>query len=266
MLYGFGASALSLISALIVSVISLIGVIALSVNRDFLARSIQLLVGLAAGTLIGDSFIHLIPEAYELIGDEALFGISVTAGLLVFFILEKFLRWHHAHHSTEEEHTGHEQYETGAHTPNAHIAPLVIVADGFHNFLDGAIIAASFLVSPAIGIATTIAITLHEIPQEIADFALLLHTGYSRTKALLFNFLSGLTALIGAGTVLVLGSVLEHAIPILVASTAGAFIYIAVADIVPELHKTKSVRRSFMQFAALIVGILLMLLLTLVEA
>jgi zinc and cadmium transporter len=142
---------------------------------------------------------------------------------------------------------------------------MVLVADGVHNMVDGAVIAASFLVSPELGIATTIAVFLHEIPQEIADYALLVHSGLSRARALFFNFLSGLTALIGAGIVLALQSSLGTLEGYLIAFTAGAFIYLAAADLVPELHKTTAARRSIVQLFAVILGIGLMLAMTLLE-
>ncbi|MEN9390162.1 MAG: hypothetical protein RLZZ283_262 [Candidatus Parcubacteria bacterium] len=251
-------------AVVIVSLVSLIGVFALSLGT-MLSRLMPALVGLAAGALLGDAIIHLIPESLEIIGDEAVFGVSVLVGLVAFFVLEKYLRWHHAHHGREEEHENHERFEHGPHAPNALIAPMVLVADGVHNMVDGAVIAASFLVSPELGIATTIAVFLHEIPQEIADYALLVHSGLSRARALFFNFLSGLTALIGAGIVLALQSSLGTLEGYLIAFTAGAFIYLAAADLVPELHKTTAARRSIVQLFAVILGIGLMLAMTLLE-
>ncbi|MEK7530788.1 MAG: ZIP family metal transporter [Patescibacteria group bacterium] len=258
------STAYSLIAVALVSLVSLIGVFALSLGTK-LSKLMPALVGLAAGALLGDAVIHLIPESLEIIGDEAVFGVSVLIGVVAFFLLEKYLRWHHAHHGQEEEHENHERFERGPHAPNAHIAPLVLVADGVHNMVDGAVIAASFLISPELGIATTIAVFLHEIPQEIADYALLIHSGLTRSRALFFNFLSGLTALIGASAVLILESSLESVSGYLIAFTAGAFIYLAAADLVPELHKTTTARGSVVQFVAVILGIALMLAMTALE-
>ena len=258
------AALYTFLAVTLVSLVSLIGVFALSLGT-VLSRLMPTLVGLAAGALLGDAVIHLIPESLAIIGSETLFGVSVLVGIVAFFVFEKYLRWHHAHHGQEEEHENHERFEHGPHTPNAHIAPMVLAADGVHNIVDGAIIAASFLISPELGIATTIAVFLHEIPQEIADYALLVHSGLSRARALFFNFLSGLTALIGAGAVLFLESSFGSTSGYLIAFTAGAFIYLATADLIPELHKTTTTRGSILQFVAVILGMVLMLALTLLE-
>lgn len=254
---------LTLVSVFAVSLVSLIGIAAFSINESYLRRSMSVFVGLAAGALLGDAFIHLIPESLEIIGDETLFGLAVLSGISVFFILEKVLRWHHAHHTNEEEHEGHEHFESGDHQ---HLAPMVLVADGVHNIIDGAVIAASFLISPALGIATTIAVFLHEIPQEIADYALLIHAGYTRTRALFFNFLSGLTALAGAGMVLFIGSEMELFSAYAAAVTAGTFIYLAAADLIPDLHKHTGPRSSVASLIAFVIGIALMFGLTLLES
>lgn len=265
-MYGMDVTLMTLGSVFIVSLVSLVGIAAFSLREVLLRRALFALIGLAAGALLGDAIIHLIPESLEAIGDERLFGVSVLGGIVAFFILEKVLRWHHAHHGAEEEHEGHEQYETGSHDTKVHLAPMVIIADGLHNMIDGAVIAASFLVSPALGFATTLAVFLHEIPQEISDYALLIHSGYSRGKALFFNFLSGLTALVGAGVVLIIGDSIESLGAYAAAVTAGAFIYLAASDLIPELNKSASVRRSTIEISAFLIGITLMLALTFLEA
>lgn len=246
---------------LLVGGISLIGVFALALKDSLLHRLLFALVPLAAGALIGDSLFHLLPESFE--SDTGpLVSIAVVAGMLTFFVLEKFLHWHHAHHGKEEEHEGH---NCSDHNQKPrHLAPLVITADAAHNFIDGVIIAGSFLVSIPLGIATTIAVLLHEIPQEIADFGLLLHSGLSKARALLFNFLSALTAFLGAGLALILSNV-EHFSVLAIAFTGGSFLYIAIADIVPELHKEKRLGHGLAQLAFLLLGISLMGLLLLVE-
>ncbi len=256
---------LTVVSVLAVSLVSLVGVVAFSVHEATLRKYLSALVGLAAGALLGDALLHLIPESLAALGDERVFGVAVLAGIIVFFVLEKYLRWHHAHHGPEEEHAGHEQFETGSHETQVHLAPMVVVADGLHNVIDGAVIAASFLVSPALGAATTLAVFLHEIPQEIADYALLIHAGFSRSKALFYNFLSGLTALIGAALVLWIGTDVESFGAYAAAVTAGAFIYLAAADLIPELNKTPGFKRSALEIGAFLTGILLMLALTLLE-
>lgn len=252
-------------SVFVVSLVSLVGIAAFSFNESALRRSLHVLVGLAAGALLGDAIVHLIPEALEVIGEELNFGIAVLAGVIVFFILEKYLRWHHAHHAREEEHEGHEQFETGSHDTRVHLAPMVVVADGLHNIIDGAVIAASYLVSPALGVATTVAVFLHEIPQEISDYALLLHAGYSRGKALFYNFISALTAVVGAGIVLFIGVDVPLFGAYAAAVTAGAFIYLAAADLIPEINKHESLQRSVSAVLAFLAGIALMLALTALE-
>ena len=243
-----------------VSLVSFVGVAVFSLREAALKKVLFVLIGLAAGTMLGDAIIHLIPEALEEIGDERTFGLAALSGIVAFFILEKYLRWHHAHHGPEEEHE-----EEEAHNHPRHLAPMVLVADGIHNLVDGAIIAASFLVSPVVGFTTAIAVFLHEIPQEIADYALLVHSGLSRTRALLYNFASGLVAFLGAGIVLVLHDSFESFGAIIVAFTAGAFIYIAATDLIPELHKTSDRKKRTIELVSFIIGILLMFLLTYLE-
>jgi zinc and cadmium transporter len=245
---------MSMLAVFAVSLISLVGLFTLSFKESALRGVLFLLISLAAGALLGDAFIHLLPEAFEEAGSTAT-SVFVLAGILSFLMLEKFLHWHHSHGGNDEE-------EANAH-PLAH---LVIVSDGVHNLVDGIAIGAAFLVSPEIGIATTLAIALHEIPQEIGDFGLLLHAGFSRTKALLMNFVSALTAFIGVGIAFVLAGTSETLIPLIAAFAAGNFIYIALADLVPELHKTVGGKRSIAQFLVILVGLGAMIGLTQVEA
>ncbi len=246
-LYSLGAVAL-------VSLISLIGVVTLSLKGKFLNASVFALVSLAVGALLGDVFIHLIPEAYAETVNPTLTSLLIIGGILIFFVLEKFLHWHHHH--------GLEASEPAVHP----VGKIVIVSDGVHNFIDGLIIAGSFLVSTEVGIATTIAVILHEIPQELGDFGVLIHAGYSRLKALWLNFLSSLAAVAGAITALFLGNMTEVFTTILVPLAAGGFIYIALTDLIPELHKTKTVRHSVIQLVMILVGVLTMVALLALEA
>jgi zinc and cadmium transporter len=239
-----------------VSLVSLIGIATISLKEHLLRRVLFLLISLAAGALLGDAFIHLIPEAFAESASPLLVSLLIIAGVLSFFVLEKFLHWHHSH--------GEEEFspEHGKIHPVGH---LVIASDAMHNLVDGLAIGAAFMVSPEIGIATTIAIALHEIPQEIGDFGLLLHSGFSRMKALVMNFISALTAFVGLGIAFVLGSTNELLIPYIAAFAAGNFIYIALADLVPELQKTIGVKRSFLQFIAILVGVGVMFALLVLE-
>jgi len=242
---------LSLLAVGVVSLVSLIGVTTLSLKAGLLKRMLFLLISLAAGALLGDAFIHLIPEAFE---EAAPLTVSVLilVGFFSFFVLEKFLHWHHSH--------GDDEFSP-EHARIHPVGHLVLISDGVHNLIDGLAIGAAFLVSPEVGIATTIAIVLHEIPQEIGDFGLLLHAGFSRTKALFMNFVSALFAFVGVGLVFWLSTAAEGAVPLIAAFAAGNFIYIAASDLIPELHKTTSPWQSMLQFATIVLGLIAMVLL-----
>ncbi|MEK7585625.1 MAG: ZIP family metal transporter [Patescibacteria group bacterium] len=240
-------------SVLLVSLISFVGVFTLSLKEEVLRKYIGIFISLAIGALLGDAFIHIIPEAFEQSSNITATSILVILGLLIFFILEKFLHWHH--HGEDKD------------VQEIHpVGKLILFSDGIHNLIDGVIIGASFLVSIPIGIATTIAVILHEIPQEIGDFAVLIHSGYNKTKALWLNFISALFAVVGVVLALVLGSIAEATIILwLLPVAAGGFIYIAVADLIPELHKHQGEKNSLLQVIVVIVGVLLMFALTFIE-
>lgn len=230
-------------SVFIISLISLVGVFALSMRMDRLRAGLFVLVSLAVGALLGDAFIHLIPEAFEATSNTALLSMAIIGGILLFFVVEKFLHWHH--------HQGLETMEPSVHP----VGRIILFSDGVHNFIDGLIIALAYTVSIEVGIATTIAVILHEIPQEIGDFGVLLHAGYTKRRALFLNFASALLAILGALVALMLGSVVEGFTTWLLPIAAGGFIYIALSDLIPELHKMKSVRQSIIQLIAIGVGI-----------
>lgn len=238
----------SIISVLVVSLISLIGVITLSLSDRILRKTLLFLVSFAAGSLFGGAFIHLIPEAVE-DGCSTCVSIYVLLGILIFFVLEKFIHWRHCHIPTSKHH------------PHP-LGIMNLVGDGFHNLIDGLIIGGSYLVSIPLGFTTTIAIILHEVPQEIGDFGILLHAGFSKAKALFFNFLSALTAVIGAVAAILIGSRLGGFTDFLVPFTAGGFIYIAGSDLIPELQKECAPSKSFFQLIALVLGIGVMVALT----
>lgn len=241
----------SLASVLLVSALSLVGL--LSIRASWLSRCLFLLVSLAIGALLGDAFIHLIPEAFDAAENSTLVSLLIIGGVLLFFIIERFLHWHH--------HQGTEMTEPEVHP----VGPILLVSDGVHNFIDGLIIGLSYAVSIEVGIATTIAVILHEIPQEFGDFGVLMHAGYTRSRALFLNFVTGLAAVIGAVIALALGTLVEDTLPYLLPITAGGFIYIALADLIPELHKSPSVRHTLLQLAAILVGVLAMLALLTLE-
>ena len=242
----------SILSVVLVSAVSLVGVFSLSLSKDKLRKITFILVSFAVGALLGDAFIHLIPEAFEKFGSSLTPSMYIIAGILFFFLMEKFIRWRHCHITNSTE----------------HLHPVVtmnLVGDGVHNLIDGMVIGASYVVSLPIGIATTLAVLLHEIPQEIGDFSILVHGGLSVKKALAFNFLSALTAILGAVLSLLMGPSIEGYASALLPITAGGFIYIAGSDLIPELHHDVKVSTSLWQFILITLGIGIMALLILFE-
>ncbi len=232
----------SLGSVFLVSLVSLIGLFTFPMNERTLRKILLFFVSFSAGALFGDAFIHLLPEAAEDFGFSLTVSLSLLGGIIVFFILEKFIHWRHCHIPTSEEH------------PHP-VAFMNLVGDGVHNFIDGLVIGGSYLASVPIGIATTIAVVLHEIPQEIGDFGVLLHAGYSKKKALFFNFLSALTAVAGTALALLAGESTAAITSFLLPFAAGGFIYIAGSDLIPELHKETNPKKSVVQLIAFIAGI-----------
>lgn len=231
----------TLISVLIVSLISVIGIFTLSIDQKKLYKYLIYLVSLAAGTLLGDAFVHLIPEAYEN-ENKIIASVSLLSGIVLFFILEKFVHWRHCHEESCEEH------------PRA-FSYVLLVGDSVHNFIDGLIIGASFLISIPVGIATSIAVILHEIPQEIGDYAMLVYGGFKPKKALLANLLLSVFGFAGAILILTIGFSAENLTQILIPFAAGGFIYIAGTDLIPELHKHKELKQAVFQTIAFIFGI-----------
>lgn len=244
------------VSVFIISGISLIGVSTLSLRAERLRGVLFVFVALAVGALLGDAFFHLLPEAFEEIGNSAAVSLLVIAGMLVFFWFEKFLHWDQSHHGDVEE------IEREGHIKP--LGKLILWSDGLHNFLDGLVIGASYLVSVEVGIATTLAVVLHEIPQEIGDFGVLLHAGYTKNRALLYNFISALTAIVGVLVIMMAGDSLDGIIAYVIPFAAGTFIYIATADLVPELHKQRG-SSTALEFIAILLGVGAMYLLLFLE-
>jgi zinc and cadmium transporter len=235
----------TLISVLIVSAISLVGVFVIAINEEKLRKILIYLVSFAAGTLLGGAFIHLIPEAFADGGEPAKISVYILGGILFFFIMEKVVKWRHCHEMACDDHPHPFSYN-------------ILVGDSLHNFIDGMIIAGSYLVSIPLGIATTLAVIFHEIPQELGDIGSLLYGGFSRSKAILYNFLTALTAVAGAALVLIISAKMLELSAFLVPFAAGGFIYIAGSDLIPELHKDARPARSFWQVITFIFGIGLM--------
>lgn len=236
------------VSVFIVSLLSFSGVLFLVLSQKLLGGLLLFLVSFSAGALLGDSFIHLLPEAVAEQGFNLNVSLMILAGLLTFFVLEKFICWRHCHIPTSKSHL----HKLGI---------MNLFGDGIHNFIDGMVIAGSFLAGQTLGISTTLAVIFHEVPQEIGDFGVLVYGGYSKTKALVFNFVSALMAVLGAILVLIIGPQLVGFSQIILPFTAGGFIYIAGSDLIPELHKETSLKKSFFQFLGLVLGIGAMLVL-----
>ena len=237
---------LMLASVTIVSFVSFVGILFVGLKEAIVGRILMALVGFASGSLIGAAFFDLIPEAAEKPGQAI--WLYIVAGILFFFIMEKFLYWRHCHDENCQVHN---------------FAYLNLIGDGIHNFVDGMLIAASFLVSTSLGFTTSLAVVFHEIPQELGDFGILLYGGLGRKKALTYNFLSAITAVIGALVTyaLVEGSKVQILAELLVPFAAGGFIYIAATDLMPELHKRTQAKESLVQMVTLLAGIVLMFIL-----
>lgn len=244
----------SLLSVIIVSCISFIGVLTLAINRQKIQKITIWLVSLAAGAILGDVFIHILPEAFKEEGAGLQVSLLVIFGIILFFILEKFIHWRHCHVQSSENHT---------HP----VVAMNLVGDGVHNFIDGIIIGASYLVNIPLGIATTIAVILHEIPQEIGDFGILVHGGLGNKRALIFNFFSALVAVSGTVIALLIGPVIENFNLIMLPIIAGGFLYIASSDLIPELHKSCDSKpsESLGQILFMLLGVLAMALLIFIE-
>ncbi|MBU3896827.1 MAG: ZIP family metal transporter [Nanoarchaeota archaeon] len=239
-------------SVLLVSAISLVGVFTIFMRTEKLNEILSFLVSFAVGALLGDAFIHLIPEVGETLGFGLKSSLLFLSGIFLFFILEKFISWRHCHVPTSKDH------------PHP-VGMMNIIGDGVHNFIDGTLIAGSYMVSIPLGVSTTIAILLHEIPQEIGDFGILIHAGYSKRKALLMNFATALAALLGVILTLIFGNMIAGLEQMLLPVAAGGFIYIAGTDLIPELHKETKPIKSLIQLLAMLLGIGIMVALLALE-
>lgn len=243
-----------LISTFLISVISFIGVFTLFLKEKLLDKILLILVAFSAGALIGGAFLHLIPEAIEKVGLEGNSLLKIFLylifGFCIFFILEQFIRWHH-HHATR-------------HPEIAPFSYLILISDAVHNFIDGLIIAASFVVAFPVGVVTVLAVAFHEIPQEIGDYGVLVYGGFKRIKALFLNFLSAISVIFGGIIGFLLSEKIGQSIIFLLPFAAGNFIYIAASDLIPEIKHKESFKRSINYFLVFLLGIVLMLLLKII--
>lgn len=222
-------------------VLSLLGAFILSLKKNWQHAFALQLTAFSSGVLLATSLLHLAPEALHAATPEAVFRTMLLA-VLSFFVLERLVLWYHHHHTS--------------HGPRP-AAYLVVIGDSLHNFIDGVLIASAVMVQPELGILTALAVAAHELPQEIADFSVMVASGVSRKKALLFNLASALTAVVGAVLVYMLRDSFEAFLPLAVAFSAGMFLYISLSDLIPELHHhTKETAQKWIQLGLLVVGIM----------
>lgn len=234
---------MAILASILMSMISLVGVIFFKVRKKVLKEELLAMVGLATGALLGDAFLHLIPEAVEMVNPNEV-GMWAIGGIMIFFILEKFLKWRHCH-------------DVDCHE-ESQLAWMSLAADSIHNLIDGLIIGSSFMVSIPLGIGTSLAVLMHEIPQEIGDLAILVHSGLTLKKATMMNFSSAFFSLLGVILVWIVGSKV-NIYGQLMGLTAGGFVYLAASDLIPELHRHQSKNRdSFWQLITVTLGIAIM--------
>ncbi|HSE85767.1 MAG TPA: ZIP family metal transporter [Candidatus Binatia bacterium] len=252
---------LALVSVIAVSLVSLVGLVTLSMDEARVRKLATFFVSFAVGALLGDAFIHLIPETFAApVPSRAALGPSllILGGMMVFFVVEKLLRHQHG--------VLHEHYHGQPELRRPELAAINILGDAIHNFIDGMVIGASYLVSPTLGLSTTIAVLFHEIPQELADFGILIHSGLSVRRAVLLNLASASVAILGTTLSLVAGSVAQETVAtLLVPLTAGGFVYLAAADLIPELQHERGLHALVVQTVLITLGIAVMGLLTFIE-
>jgi len=224
--------------------------------KERIARKLSLfLVSFAAGVLLGVAFLDLLPEALEASGSIERVALGALAAIVILFILERFLWWYHHHRTHTEEHTKHEDHPDTASAPTK--AYLLLVGDSVHNFVDGVLIAAAFLTDFSLGVGVAVGVVAHELPQELADFGVMLDSGFSRLKTLVLNFLAASTTLVGAVSAYFLLSFIEGFIPLVIAFAVGTFIYIALSDLIPEIHHRSEHKYDVVHFFLFVGGIVL---------
>jgi len=234
------------------AVLSVLGAsLVLFLPKKIISKALPFSVSFATGALLSVSFVGLIPHALEEVGAENFHTLSMTilAGLLFFFVLEKLVLWRHCHHDDCEGHV-----DVNAHSHKS-AGTLILVGDSVHNFVDGILIAAAFLTDIHLGVVTALAVTTHEIPQEIGDFAILLQSGFTRKKAIIYNMISSVATLVGGLLAYFWLADFEHILPYVLAFAAASFIYIAVADLIPTLHKRVNLAAAVEQISLILAGI-----------
>jgi zinc and cadmium transporter len=248
----------TIIAVFVVSLLSLIGIFALSLREKTLHNALLILIAFSAGSILEVAYFDLLPEAVELVEGSIVF-VYITFGFIMFFFLERFIYWYHGH--------GHEADITTEAANKASMrifAFLNLLGDGIHNFIDGMVIAASFFVGFPVGLAATVAVIFHELPQEMGDYGILVYTGFKRSRALLLNFVVALTVVLGGISGAFFMEMIEALSGLLMALSVGGFIYLAASELIPEMQKEKSFKKSAVQFFMFILGIFLIWLLGLV--
>jgi len=244
----------SLLAVFIISLISVVIIYFLISRIPALVNSSISLVSVAVGSLLGDAFIHVLPEANSQINNQLTVSLLTITGILLFFSLEKIVRWRHCHDPHCQSSSGH------------HLVPISLVGEAFHNFIDGVIITASFVTSPALGLATSLAVLLHEIPQEIGHFGIYLHQGLSLSKSLKLNLYTAFFAFLGVIFTALIGNSITNFSAYILPITAGGFIYLASSDLIPELHRHQSnIRSSISQIFLVMLGASLMILMLILD-
>lgn len=235
----------TLLSVIIISLVSFVGVFLISIKEKWLRKLLPLLICYAIGALLGNSFFHLLPESFHSIHSTSLAAWLVVGGFLLFFVLEKVL---HLHNKKVEVKT---------------YGYLSLYSDSIHNFTDGILVAAAWMASPELGLSTTLAIVFHEVPQEISDFGILLKAGFTKNKALWYNFFVACTAILGAVLTLWIGHSMESASVYILPIAAGGFIYLAASNLLPEIVRTSTKKNIWIDLLIIILGLLTMFFLTL---
>ncbi len=244
-------------SVVLVSLVSFVGAVTLFLNRERVKTILTVFVGLSVGTLLGGAIFHLLPEALEKNGGYSYgLGFLILLGVIVFFALDNLIHWHHSHNLPEKHSV----------TEKPNVAFLNFFGDGVHNFMDGLIIAGSFMISIPLGITTTLAVILHEIPQELADFGVLIYSGLKTGRALMLNFYSATLAILGASIGLLFGSQSDIFLKLILPFGVGSFIYIGCSNLIPELIGTKvPLKNRIFNMLFIITGLVIMYLLVFLE-
>ena len=231
-----------LIATFLISSCVWVAVLFLFFRKETLSKITMFLVSLSAGALMGGAFLHLLPEASEKMESEKLFFVVLLA-FVMFFLIEKLFHWRHCHKENCEIHT---------------FGYMNLVGDSLHNFIDGLVIASAFIIDFKLGVITTLAIGLHEVPQEIGDFGVLIHSGLNKTKALVLNYIVATTVILGGVVGYFAALYIDGVIVYLLPIAAGGFIYIAASDLMPEIRKEKNTKKSILSFSIFLLGIILM--------